>query len=97
MTNSFVTGGIVVANALAVVSLASAEINPIIEYIQNGASVGAIMGIFLWREMKRAERYEHLYDQERKLRLEAENKCASCPFVKRANEEFIDKRADESK
>lgn len=86
-----------VANALAVVSLASAEINPIIEYIQNGASVGAIMGIFLWREMKRAERYEHLYDQERKLRLEAENKCANCPFVKRAHEEFMDKRVDEQK
>ncbi|MBQ9830218.1 MAG: hypothetical protein IJO38_07735, partial [Akkermansia sp.] len=68
-----------------------------IEYIQNGASVGAIMGIFLWREMKRAERYEHLYDQERKLRLEAENKCANCPFVKRAHEEFMDKRADDSK
>lgn len=97
MTNSFVTSGIVVANALAVVSLASAEINPIIEYIQNGASVGAIMGIFLWREMKRAERYEHLYDQERKLRLEAENKCANCPFVKRAHEEFMDKRVDEQK
>lgn len=86
-----------VANALAVVSLASAEINPLIEYIQNGASVGAIMGIFLWREMKRAERYEHLYDQERKLRLEAENKCANCPFVKRAHEEFMDKRVDEQK
>ncbi len=97
MTNSFVTSGIVVANALAVVSLASAEINPIIEYIQNGASVGAIMGIFLWREMKRAERYEHLYDQERKLRLEAENKCANCPLVKRAHEEFMDKRVDEQK
>ncbi len=46
-----------------------------LEYIQNGASVGAIMGIFLWREMKRAERYEHLYDEERNLRLQAENKC----------------------
>ena len=97
MTNSFVTGGIVVANALAVVTLATAELNPFIEYIQNGASVGAIMGIFLWREMKRAERYEHLYDQERKLRLEAENKCANCPFVKRTREEFLDKRADDSK
>ena len=97
MTNSFVTGGIVVANALAVVTLATAELNPFIEYIQNGASVGAIMGIFLWREMKRAERYEHLYDQERKLRLEAENKCANCPFVKRAHEEFMDKRADDAK
>lgn len=97
MTNSFVTGGIVVANALAIVTLASAEINPFIEYIQNGASVAAVMGIFLWREMKRAERYENLYDQERKLRIAAENKCANCPFVKRANEEFMDKRADDSK
>ncbi len=97
MTNSFVTGGIVLANTIAIVTLASAEVNPILEYIQNGGSVGAIMSIFLWREMKRAERYEHLYDQERKLRLEAENKCANCPFVKRAHEEFMDKRADDSK
>lgn len=96
MTNSVVTGGIVVANALAVVTIATAtELNPILECIQNGASVGAIMGIFLWREVKRAERYEHLYDQERKLRLEAENKCASCSFVKKAHEEFMEKRADD--
>lgn len=46
MTNSAVTGGIVIANALAVVSIATAtELNPILECIQNGASVGAIMGI----------------------------------------------------
>ncbi len=46
MTNSAVTGGIVIANALAVVSIATAtELNPIPECIQNGASVGAIMGI----------------------------------------------------
>ncbi len=95
MTNSFVTGSIVVANALAIVTLASAEINPFIEYIQNGASVAAVMGIFLWREMKRAERYENLYDQERKLRIAAENKCANCPFVKRANEEFMGKRIED--
>ena len=95
MTNSAVTGGIVVANALAVVSLATAaELNPILECIQNGASVGAIMGIFLWREVKRAERYENLYNEEQKLRYEAERKCASCKFVQRANEEFIDKRTD---
>ena len=98
MTNSAVTGGIVIANALAVVSIATAtELNPILECIQNGASVGAIMGIFLWREVKRAERYEHLYDQERKLRLEAENKCKSYPFVKKANEEVIDRRIDEER
>ena len=97
MTNSFVTGGIVVANALAIMTLAAAEVNPFIEYFQNGASVGAIMGMFLWREMKRAERYEHLYDEERKLRIAAENKCENCSFVKRANEEFMDKRADDSK
>ena len=95
MTDSFVTGGIVAANALAVVCLAASELNPLLEYIQNGASVGAVMGIFLWREMKRSERYEKLYDEERKLRIEAENKCASCPFVKRAHAEFMDKRADD--
>lgn len=50
------------------------------------------MGIFLWREVKRAERYESLYNEERRLRHEAERKSASCKFVQRANEEFIDKR-----
>ncbi len=94
MTNSVVTGGIVLANTLAIVTLAAGEVNPILEYIQDGASVGAIMGIFLWREVKRAERYEHLYDEERKLRLQAENKCAGCVFVQRAHAEFIDKRAE---
>ena len=50
------------------------------------------MGIFLWREMKRAERYEKLYDQERINRQAAEAKCSSCPFVRQANEEFIERR-----
>ena len=94
MTNSIVTSGIIVANTLAVVTLASAELNPLLEYVQNGASVGAIMGIFLWREMKRAERYEKLYDQERQRRQEAENKCSNCPFVQQANAEFINRRSD---
>ncbi len=92
MTNSVVTGGIVLANSLAVVSLAAAgEANLILEYIQNGASVGAIMGIFLWREVKRADRYEHLYDDERKLRIQAENKCANCPFVKHTKVSIVNK------
>ena len=34
---------------------AMTELTPILECIQNGASVGAIMGIFLWREVKRTE------------------------------------------
>ena len=96
MTGSVVTGGIVLANALALVSLATGtgtEFNPLWECIQNGASVGAVMGIFLWREVKRAERYEQLYDQERKFRIDAENKCVNCSFVKRANEEFMGRRA----
>ncbi len=94
MTNSVVTGGVVLANSLAVASLAVAgDVNLILEYIQNGASVGAIMGIFLWREVKRAERYEHLYDDERKLRIQAENKCASCPFVKHTKVSIVNKPA----
>ncbi len=94
MTNSAVTCGLVVgANALALVTLASVPLDPILEYIQNGASVAAVMGLFLWREMKRAERYEHLYDEERKLRIQAENKCSGCVFVRRANEAFLDGKA----
>lgn len=95
MTDSIVTTGVVAANALAVVVLANADVNPLLEYMQNGVSVGAVMSIFLWREVKRAERYEKLYDQERKLRMQAERKCSSCEFVQRANAEFIEKR-DES-
>ncbi len=94
MTNSLVTGGIVLANTLALVSLTTTQMNPFLEYIRNGASVAAVMGIFLWREMKRAERYEKLYDQERARRQEAENKCAACPFVRQANQEFIEKRSE---
>ena len=91
MTNSAVTCGLVVgANALALVTLASVPLDPILEYIQNGASVAAVMGLFLWREMKRAERYEHLYDEERKLRIQAENKCSTCVFVRRAHAAFLD-------
>lgn len=42
--------------------------------------------------MKRAERYEKLYDQERLHSQAAEAKCNSCPFVRQANEEFIERR-----
>lgn len=93
MTHSLVTGSIVVANALAIVSLATTELNPFLEYVQNGASVAAVMGMFLWREMKRAERYEQLYDQERKLRIEAANKCLACPFMLRSKNEQAEHRA----
>ncbi len=75
------------ANALALVSLATSELNPLLEYVQNGASVAAVMGLFLWREMKRSERYEQLYDQERKLRIEAANKCFDCPLLRRITQE----------
>lgn len=53
------------------------------DFVQNGASVAAVMAIFLWREVKRAERYEKLYD-------ESEKKCSTCPYVKRAEEEFLE-------
>ena len=95
MTDSVVTGGVVLANTLAVASLATAgDVSLILEYIQNGASVGAIMGIFLWREVKRAERYEHLYHDERKLRIKAEHKCADCPFVKHTQVSIVPKSAE---
>ena len=74
MTGSVVNAGLLGANALSVIASVTSG-NPFLEYIQNGASVAAVMGIFLWREMKRAERYERLYDEERKkLRIDAENK-----------------------
>lgn len=97
MTQTVVTTSVVVANALAVVCMASSELNPLLEYIQNGASVAAVMGIFLWREMKRAERYEKLYDQERRQRIAAENKCSACVFVKLANKEFLDSHSKKEK
>lgn len=68
MTGSVVNAGLLGANALSVIASVTSG-NPFLEYIQNGASVAAVMGIFLWREMKRAERYERLYDEERKNAL----------------------------
>ena len=56
MTQTAVTTSVVLANTLAVVCMATSELNPLLEYVQNGASVAAVMGIFLWREMKSAER-----------------------------------------
>ena len=88
MTQTAVTTSVVLANTLAVVCMATSELNPLLEYVQNGASVAAVMGIFLWREMKRAERYEKLYDQERRQRITAERKCSSCMFMKLAHEQF---------
>lgn len=88
MTQTAVTTSVVLANTLAVVCMATLELNPLLEYVQNGASVAAVMGIFLWREMKRAERYEKLYDQERRQRITAERKCSSCMFMKLAHEQF---------
>lgn len=86
------------ANALAVVSLATTELNPLLEYVQNGASVAAVMGMFLWREMKRAERYEKLYDHERKLRIDAAKRCLECSLLRRVsigeNAEAITLRED---
>ena len=76
---------------LAIVTMSTTELNPFLEYVPNGDSVGAIMGIFLWREMKRAECYEKLYDQERINRQAAEAKCNTFPFVRQANEEFIER------
>lgn len=84
MTNAFVHASLIVANATTLLSTALTD-NPFLEYIQNGASVAAVMAIFLWREVKRAERYEKLYD-------ECKKKCSTCPYVKRAEEEFLEHR-----
>ena len=82
MTNTFVQSSLILANATTLLSITD---NPLLDFIQNGASVAAVMAIFLWREVKRAERYEKLYD-------ESEKKCSNCPFVKRAEEEFLENR-----
>lgn len=94
MTTHFVNLSLIGANAIAAVNAVTSQ-NPFLEYIQSGASVAAIMGIFLWREMKLRERYERLYDEERKQRLDSENKCSSCAFVKQANEEFLNERKNQ--
>lgn len=79
MTNAIVTGGVVAANVVAVATAAVSELNPLLEFIQNGASVGALMAIFLWREVKRSERYEKLYDEERRKRVEESQRCKDGP------------------
>lgn len=97
MTETVVTASVVFANALAVVCMATSELNPLLEYVQNGASVAAVMGIFLWREMKRAERYEKLYDHERRQRITAESNCSACVFMKLAHDEFLNSRVKKAK
>ena len=51
MTGSFVNVSLLGANAVSVLASVTAG-NPFVEYIQNGASVAAVMGIFLWREIE---------------------------------------------
>ena len=82
MTDPIVTGAVVVANSVAVATALCEDLLPALEYFQNGASVAALMAIFLWREVKRAERYEQLYEEERRKRMEAEQKCKDCPHRK---------------
>jgi hypothetical protein len=91
MTNSVVNAGIIGANLLAVATSVATD-NPFLEYIQNGASVAAVMSIFLWRECKRADRLEEKYNKERELRIAAESQCKTCVYVKRASEEFLEHR-----
>lgn len=91
MTNSVVNAGIIGANLLAVATSVVTD-NPFLEYVQNGASVAAVMSIFLWRECKRADRLEEKYNKERELRIAAESKCNTCVYVKRASEEFLEHR-----
>ena len=79
MTNAIVTGGVVAANVVAVASAAVSELNPLLEFIQNGASVGALMAIFLWREVKRSERYEKLYDDPRRQCRRSRVRLPSAP------------------
>lgn len=75
--NHILTISIMLANALAVANALVPELNPILEYVQNGASVAAILALFLWREMKRSEHYEKLYNEERRLRLESERRITA--------------------
>ena len=43
---------------------------------------------------KHGEYSERLYDEERKLRIRAENKCSDCPFVKHTKVAIINKPAE---
>lgn len=86
--NDFATFSIIAAaNVIAAAEAVVTDGNPFLNFVQNGASVAAIMSVFLWREIKRSERYEKLYDEERKTRL---NMCSSCPFQKEANKQFLE-------
>ena len=91
MTDTIVNTTIVTANICMLANAALAD-NPIFEAVQSGTSVAAIMSIFLWREAKRADRYEKLYDEERKVRL---TMCQNCKYNKVAQDEFIEHRTNE--
>ncbi len=94
MTNTAVNTMLASANAFNVLAAAAAE-NPLLEFFGNNLSIGTLLAIFWWRECKSRERYEKLYDDERKARMAAEKKCSDCRFTKAANEEFLGNHKDE--
>lgn len=90
MTNSAITGGLVLANTTTAILATAAQpfgIWDFLNAIQSGAAVASILGIFLWREVKKNEKLEKRLDEAQK-RLE--NKCSSCEYVKAAKNNFLD-------
>lgn len=93
MTNNLINGSLCLATLVPFCGMATAEfgLTQFLEAVQSGASVAAVMGIFLWREVKKNEKLEsRLDDANRKMAQQCEN----CALAKRAREMMIESTDD---
>ncbi len=100
MTNNIISGGLALAAASSILGVAAGGsgefgIFEFLEYIQSGASVAAVMGIFLWREVRKNEKLESRCDQRDQkiadLQSLLEARCAQCPYAAAARDAALEK------
>lgn len=106
MTSNIVSGSLAVA-VLAPIAVGAAGVSAdfgiaeLLEAIQSGASVAAVMGMFLWREIKKNEKYDvlikDLRDENKKLYEKINDKCSNCPYTVKARENLFDSIEEDKK
>lgn len=94
MTSNLISGGLAVAAVASILGAASGAgggefgLLEFVEYIQSGASVAAVMGIFLWRETKKNEKLDEenkeLRNENRQLHDKLNDRCLSCSLWQHA-------------
>lgn len=100
MTGNAITAGLAVAAFSPLLGAAAGSTGDFgllefVEYIQSGASVAAVMGIFLWRETKKNEKLETRNDEKDRKIDELQNQikimCAQCPYAAAARDAALEK------